>query len=242
MSRFRFALGLLFACGFSAAPALAVPRLLRPSCAVCSLAPGPVCPACEADFFPAALPRCRVCAIPMHGPDSICGRCLSAPPHFVRATALADYAPPVDGMVRALKFGARLDLASVFGQLLARRTRADDGALVVPVPLAFERLAERGYNQSRALAAGVGRARGLPLADGLLRRVRETRPQSGEPLAARHDNLAGAFVAQARAAGGAWVVVDDVMTSGATLQATAAALKAAGARLVVNLVAARTLP
>ena len=62
---------------------------------MCSLAPGPVCPECEADFFPAALPRCRVCAIPMHESDSICGRCLSSPPHFVGATALADYAPPV---------------------------------------------------------------------------------------------------------------------------------------------------
>ena len=75
-------------------------RLFRPACAVCSLAPGPICVDCEEDFFPADRRRCGVCAIRLHGEDLVCGRCLSSPPGFHRATALADYAPPVDAMVQ----------------------------------------------------------------------------------------------------------------------------------------------
>jgi len=247
--------------GMSPTPADAPARLVRAlrlagarladawlprACALCrralALADPGLCAACRDGLPGAGRPRCPVCALPQPRGER-CAACAARPPAFDRTIVLADYAPPLDRLILALKFRGELALARPLARALAAPcTAVDHVDGLVPVPLAPLRLAERGYNQSRALAAGVGRARGLPLADGLLRRVRETRPQSGEPLAARHDNLAGAFVAQARAAGGAWVVVDDVMTSGATLQATAAALKAAGARLVVNLVAARTLP
>jgi ComF family protein len=176
----------------------------------------------------------------MHGPDSICGRCLSAPPHFVRGTALADYAPPVDGMVRALKFGARLDLASVFGQLLARRTRADDGALVVPVPLAFERLAERGYNQSMQIARAYCDSTGARLCADIVRRIRHTPPQQALTLEDRRRNVRGAFIASDRVDGRTILVVDDVMTSGSTMDEIARALVAVGAARVHALVVART--
>ncbi len=219
---------------------LAVTRLLRPSCAVCSLAPGPVCPACEADFFPVSISRCTVCAIPVHGKDSICGRCLSSPPHFVRTTALADYAPPVDGMVMALKFGARLDLASVFGRLLARRTSDVAGALVVPVPLAFERLAERGYNQSLQIARAYCAETRARLATGIVRRIRHTAPQQALALKDRRRNVRGAFSAAAGIGGRNVLVVDDVMTSGSTMDEIARVLVAAGAARVHALVVART--
>ena len=221
-------------------PAIAVPRFLRPSCAVCSLAPGPVCPECEADFFPTSLPRCMVCAVPVHGKDVICGRCQSSPPHFVRTTALADYAPPVDGMVTALKFGARLDLASVFGRLLARRASVDAGALVVPVPLAFERVAERGYNQSMQIARAFCDSTGARLGTDIVRRIRHTPPQQALALEDRRRNIRGAFIASGSVGGRTVLVVDDVMTSGSTMDEMARVLVAAGATRVHALVVART--
>jgi ComF family protein len=219
---------------------LAVPRFLRPSCAVCSLAPGPVCAECESDFFPASLPRCIVCAIPVPGGDAVCGRCLSSPPRFARATALADYAPPVDGMVTALKFGARLDLASLFGRLLARRTAVDADALVVPVPLAFERLSERGYNQSMQIARAFCATTGARLEADVVRRIRHTPPQQALALEDRRRNVRGAFVATGDLAGRTVLVVDDVMTSGSTMDEIARVLVAAGAARVHALVVART--
>lgn len=219
---------------------LAVPRLLRPSCAVCSLAPGPVCAECEADFFPASLPRCAMCAIPVHGKDIVCGRCLASPPHFVRTTALADYAPPVDGMVTALKFAARLDLAAVFGRLLARRARVDEDALVVPVPLAFERLSERGYNQSMQIARTYCDCTGACLGSDTVRRTRHTPPQQVLALEDRRRNVRGAFIASSGVAGRTVLVVDDVMTSGSTMDEIARVLVAAGAARVHALVVART--
>jgi ComF family protein len=220
--------------------ALRLSRLLRPSCAVCSLAPGPVCPACEADFFPASLPRCSVCAIPLHGEDPVCGRCLSSPPHFARTTALANYAPPVDGMVIALKFGARLDLAHVFGRLLAGRVAAGADALVVPVPLAFERMAERGYNQSLQIARAFCGRSDAQLATDIVRRIRHTPPQQALALKDRRSNVRGAFIASGGVRGRAVLVVDDVMTSGSTMDEIARVLVAAGAAHVHALVVART--
>lgn len=219
---------------------LALPRLLRPSCAVCSLAPGPVCADCEADYFPAARPRCEVCAIPLHGVDTICGRCLASPPHFDRATALADYAPPVDGMVMAMKFGARLDLASVFGRLLAQRATPDEGAIVVPVPLAFERMSERGFNQSLQIARAYCAGTGVRLATDVVRRVRHTPPQQALALDERRRNIRGAFSSSGEVAGRSVLVVDDVMTSGSTMDEVARVLATAGAARVHALVVART--
>ena len=220
------------------APALR--PLFRPTCCVCSLAPGPLCAACEADFFPSERSRCAVCAIALNRADSVCGRCLATPPHYHRTTALADYAPPVDGMVTALKFGARLDLALLFGALLARRVRPPSDAIVVAVPLAFERMAERGYNQSHLIARAYCRSSGANLSDAVLRRVRHTPPQQTLALDARRRNIRGAFAATGDVAGRVILVVDDVMTSGSTMDEVGRVLRAAGAAQVHALVVART--
>ena len=219
---------------------LTVPRFLRPACAVCSLGPGPVCAECEVDFFPATRPRCTVCAIPVQSPDTICGRCLSSPPHFSRTTALADYAPPVDGMVTALKFGARLDLASVFGRLLARRTSVGANTIVAPVPLAFERLSERGYNQSMQIAHAFCKSAGARVEADIVRRIRHTPPQQALALEDRRRNVRGAFIAGGDLLNRTVMVVDDVMTSGSTMNEIARVLLAAGAARIHALVVART--
>jgi ComF family protein len=214
--------------------------LLRAPCAVCGLAHGPLCSDCEADFFPAGQARCTRCAIALHGEDRVCGRCLAAPRHFHAATALADYVPPVDGMVMALKFRAHLELASMFGHLFARRLPADASAVVVPVPLAYERMAERGFNQSLQIARAYCRRTGAPLAPDLVRRVRHTPPQQALALDERRRNIRGAFQVAGDVRGRDVLVFDDVMTSGSTMDEIAGALVAAGAARVHAAVVART--
>lgn len=176
-----------------------------------------------------------------------CAACTAAPPAFDHSIVLADYAPPLDALVRALKFRGEFALGAALGAALARclARQLAGGALppvqaLVPMPLAPLRLAGRGYNQSAAIAHGVARALRLPVQARLLWRCRETPAQSTLALADRQANVAAALRAHPAVAGRCLVVVDDVMTSGATLQAAAAALKSAGARCVINLVAART--
>jgi ComF family protein len=218
----------------------AIAHVLQPGCAVCALAPGPVCAACAADFFPADAHRCLRCALPLAASHELCGRCLASPPRFARTTALADYRPPVDGIVMALKFAARLDLAWVFGRLLAERVAASPDALVVPVPLAFERLAERGFNQSLQIARAFCSVAPARLSPDAVRRIRHTRPQQALALDARHRNIRGAFCVAGDVDGRTVLVIDDVMTSGSTMDEIARVLVAAGAAEVHALVVART--
>lgn len=219
---------------------LLLDRLFRPACAVCSLSPGPICVDCEADFFPAGRRRCGLCAIRLHGDDLVCGRCLASPPSFHRATALADYAPPVDAMVMALKFKARLELAAVFGDLLAHRIAVTGNALVVPVPLAFERQSERGFNQSLQIARALCRTSGARLGADVVRRIRHAPPQQTLALDARRRNVRGAFEVTGDVRDRDVLVVDDVMTSGSTMDEIARLLASAGAARVHALVVART--
>jgi len=217
-------------------------------CALCGLSPGdPVCAACAADFLPADVHRCRVCALRL-GPAAgdLCGRCLRDPPTFDATVALADYAPPIDALVVALKFGHRLDVARTLGTLLGRliERTAPPGAQLVVVPLAFERQRERGFNQAlevARIAAATARLSLLPYA---LLRTRHRPAQEGLTLEARRRNVRGAFAVErateARLAHRPVVVVDDVMTSGSTLDEVARVLKRAGATPVVNAVVART--
>jgi ComF family protein len=220
-------------------------RLLAPRCVACDLEHGdPLCAGCAQDFFAAGVPRCAVCALRLPAPaqpGARCGRCLSAPPHFDATIALADYAAPVDRMIAALKFGGRLPLASAFGALLAGPGRLLPGAdAICPVPLAFERQAERGFNQAHEIARTVAAACGRPLRTDILLRTRHTAAQMDLALAERRRNVRGAFVARGELAAMHIVVIDDVMTSGSTLDEIASTLKRAGAARVTNLVVART--
>lgn len=221
-------------------------RLIAPRCVVCDLDAGdPVCAGCAQDFLDPDVARCASCAIRLPGPrhdDLRCGRCLREPPRFDATIALADYAPPIDRMLVALKFGGRLPLAHAFGTLLARAAapalaRAD---AICPVPLAFERQAERGFNQAQEIARRVAADCGRPLRTDILLRTRHTGAQMDLSLAERRRNVRGAFVARGDLAAMRIVVVDDVMTTGATLDEITAALRQAGAVTVTNLVVART--
>jgi ComF family protein len=228
--------------------------LLPRSCLLCEAACGAeaLCAACAACLPGSRRPRCRACARPWQV-SRRCASCRERPPAFEATFAAADYVAPLDRAVTALKFSGRIGLAAGLGGLLADCWREPDLAelqrldCLVPVPLAAGRQAERGFNQAQLIAAAMLarlRSRGrhpLPvLRPGLLTRHRDTRPQSLLQSDDRQANLDHGFVAAGPAAGLRVGVVDDVMTTGATLQAAALALKAAGARRVVNLVVART--
>lgn len=145
-------------------------------------------------------------------------------------------------MVVALKAGGRLSLAAVFGALLARRARRLllGDALITPVPLAFERHAERGFNQALEIARRAARDLELRLDPAALLRVRHAAPQHLLALAERRRNVHGAFIVRADVRLRHVIVVDDVMTTGSTLDEVAKVLKKAGAARVTNLVVART--
>ena len=224
-----------------AAPTLAARLawlLPRGLCQLCALPSGePLCPACLAQYFGDDGPRCPRCAL--HAP---CGACALAPPRFVRALTLGDYAPPLDRLVERLKFGAQPQLGHWLGTQLARRWAAARLPLphgVVAVPLAAGRLRERGYNQAWEIARGFATALRLRADAAALARCRDTAAQSTLPRAARAANVRGAFTACVRP-GARMLLVDDVMTSGCTLDAAAAALLHAGAAEVVVAVALRT--
>ena len=217
------------------------------SCALCDRRLDPAeagfCDACARDLPGAHATRCAVCALRQEQPVARCAACLAHPPAWDRTIAMADYAPPIDRLVVALKFRGELAAAAPVGQLLGRALRDCGEAplhALVPVPLGRMRLAERGYDQAAAIARAAGRAAGVPVRGAWLNRSRETPPQSRLALEGRAHNLADAFRADPAVAGRRIALVDDVMTTGATLGAAATALRNAGAEFVLNLIAART--
>lgn len=227
-------------------------RFIPIPCAVCGIENGKaVCPACSAQFYNGNSARCERCALPLHSEESdgnSCGACLAQPPAFDATIAATDYAPPTDQLVLALKFGAQLAYATLFGEMLhsaIRQRRIEPPQLLVAVPLGPKRLAERGFNQAVEIAKPLARALKIPLDKHLLLRTRDTAAQALLPPEQRHNNLRGAFTVSSqsmeRLRGSHIGVVDDVMTTGETLNELASTLKRFGARRVTNLVFARTL-
>lgn len=176
-----------------------------------------------------------------------CGTCRRHPPPFTGVHAVWRYASPIDAVIRALKFG-RLDfLGPALGRLAAAHLAAELPAtgLVVPVPLHFTRRWRRGYDQAQLIARGLAQAAGLRSVRALRRRGR-TRPQSRLPRATRLINPADAFVPRAppwqcRIAGREVVLVDDVVTTGATVRAAAHCLLRSGALRVQVVAVARAM-
>jgi ComF family protein len=202
------------------------------------------CADCEA-ALPWLTDACPQCAAPMTHSDASgqrCGACQKRPPAFFRTHALYRYARPIDGFVQALKYHHRLELARVFGERLAETLAprvAGSVDLIVPVPLHRARLRERGYNQSLELARPIAARLSLPLDYRCLWRSRPTAPQASLTPAERQRNVRGAFAATPTVAKLRVAVVDDVMTTGHTVNAAARCLRAAGAKDVQVWVLAR---
>ncbi len=195
--------------------------------------------------LPPLPPACPVCARPSTG-STVCGACLKRPPRFAATLAACAYAFPLDALVRALKYEHRLALAEPLGDALAAAAMRAPPSLerpdaLIAIPLAAARQRERGFNQSIEIARVVARRTGLPLASGLVR-TGNGPAQASLPWAQRRRNVRGAFASRAAFAGRHLALVDDVMTTGATLEAAAAVLLQSGAARVDAWVVARTLP
>ena len=216
-----------------------------------------LCPACGATAerglrlcrgctrtLPILRHACPRCAKPYEHADihGDCGVCQKRPPAFQRSVALYRFDPPVDHFIRELKFNRQLGLARLLGEHLAERlAREPRPDRIIPVPLHRARLRERGFNQALEIARPLARALGVPLDFKILQRVRATLPQTGLAVAARRKNVRNAFrLHDADSLRGQHVaLVDDVMTTGSTVQAAAKCLRAGGADKVEIWVVAR---
>lgn len=206
-----------------------------------------LCPECRADLPLLSDPACPVCALPTPA-GQVCGPCLSKPPAFDASFALYAYAFPVDRLIQALKYQHRLALAEWLGAELARvmgiLLEQDDlkpPDVILPMPLHPDRLRQRGFDQAVELARPLALALNRPLALDLVQRRANAVPQASLPWKERRKNIRGAFLCAQDVSGRHIWVVDDVMTTGATLGELAHVLKSRGAAQVTNVVVARTL-
>ena len=227
--------------------ALALHCLLPQTCCHCreDLAPRwdkPLCPYCLKGLVPAEPPFCLRCAEPLNNNQSLCPACAGRPfaCRTIRAAFL--YKGPVPALAHGFKYRGRQDAARTAGRWMAEhlpRFRELSGYdALVPVPLHPRRLCERGYNQAEILAREIGLRAGLPVKD-LLERPKATKPQWDLDREARRDNLAGAFTAKPQARGLSVLIIDDICTSGNSLEECGRALHRAGALRIAAFVFAR---
>jgi ComF family protein len=227
----------------------ALDALLPPACPTCDSpveAQGTLCAGCWRGLHLLTAPFCRHCGVPFAHPgqggaDGLCPGCRDQPPAYTAARAALRYDDGAKRLILPFKHGDRTEFAAPLAAWMARAgsellARAD---LIAPVPLHWRRLVARRYNQAALLASRLARLSGRPCMPDLLRRTRPT-PSLGERGAAeRAAVLDGAFAVRGRVAGRRVLVVDDVMTSGATAESCARALLVAGAAAVDVLAAAR---
>ena len=231
--------------------------LLYPAlCPLCEATLGagrrdPLCGPCFVSIERLGPPCCASCGVPFFsfspaapvGPAR-CHACMATPPAFDYARAAGVYAGALREALHTFKFGGKRTLARPLGDLLLEQCGTLLGPHVdglVAVPLTRDRERERGFNQSAQLAAHLGVASGLPERPRWLSRSRDTRPQTELTAAERRRNVAHAFVASPSVSGAHVILVDDILTTGATVAECARTLRAAGARVVGVLAVARVL-
>ncbi|MFN4023266.1 MAG: ComF family protein [Hyphomonas sp.] len=195
-------------------------------------------------------PVCNRCGLPQEyevGPEAECPACIARPPRWRRARAALVYDDLSRRPVLDLKRSGRRDgIDTLAGWMIAAGGGlVAEADLIVPVPLHYTRLVSRGFNQSAWLAQAIGKAGGRPVSVDALKRTRRTPSQAGLSTRRRRRNVSGAFAVRHRALkqiqGAQVLLVDDVLTTGATLNACVRALKRAGARQIDVLVLARVV-
>jgi len=209
---------------------------------------GLVCGRCRTRLRPPPPPRCPRCHLPLgtgSPPGETCLECMDWPPLLVSARGAVVLEPPADTLVHALKYGGWEALGAMMGSRMAAVPLPIQGrAVAVPVPTTEQRRRERGYNQAKVLAGVVARLRGVPLVEALERPGGRTQVRLGSQE--RRRNVAGSFRFRpglgSRVRGMEVILIDDVLTTGATALAAVEALKEGGAGSVHLLTFARALP
>jgi len=199
-----------------------------------------ICPDCDQEL-PWLAPGCPTCATPRSAgaAPTLCATCRQTPPFLDGCHALFDYRAPVDQWIRNIKFHQQLTLAKMLGRLLAEHVPEGDNATLIPVPLHPRRLRQRGFNQALEIARPLQR-RGYRIDARCCVRTRHTPAQSRLPATTRRHNLDKAFRVRHDMSTQRVILIDDVVTTGATLNALARVLKQAGATQVEAWVIART--
>jgi ComF family protein len=199
------------------------------------------CDACDAALPYHNAPHCPVCALPT-AQGEVCGRCQKKPPAFTGTITVYSYQFPVDKLIQAMKYREQLALSRIFAEKLAQRT--DPGRLpdyLIPMPLHPAKLQSRGYNQAQLIAAPLAKLLNIPLLAHACRRLRDTPSQTSLPWQARGRNVRGAFACDMNLSGKHIALVDDVMTTGASMNELASAVKKCGAGEISAWVVARTV-
>ncbi|MCX7185219.1 MAG: ComF family protein [Nitrosospira sp.] len=185
--------------------------------------------------------RCPVCALPAAG-RLVCGACLAYPPAFTHTVAAVSYAFPIDAMIHSLKYRANLAMAPILADLLAAQIdQVIFPDFIIPMPLHPVRLRERGFNQALEIARCIAKKTGIALLPDVCKRIKNTVSQTGLPWKEREKNIRGAFACEMDLTGKHIAVLDDVMTTGATLNELTRVLHACRAVKVSGWVVARTL-
>lgn len=210
-------------------------RLWPHTCVLClqrSETARDLCGACQRDLRP-NLFACRVCALPLASADQLCGRCLRKPPLFHCSAVPFRYSYPLDHLVQSLKYGRHLECGRVLGELLADSIAAQTcrtlPEMLIPVPLGPQRYRQRGFNQAVEIAAPVGRRLRIPLRTDVVVRRRDTREQTALERAERQKNLRRAFDLRLPLRVRHVAIVDDVVTTGSTVNELARTLRRGGA-------------
>ncbi len=216
---------------------------LPPLCLLCS-APAVssnICAECRNDLTRLPAERCPRCAEPTLGGE-ICGACLAHPPSFDRVVAAHAYAFPLDRLIQSFKYAGNLPAAPLLAELMQEAIGEETPPdVIVPMPLSTQRLRERGFNQSLELARILGSQTGVPVDHDACVRLRHGEAQSSLPWGQRAANVRGAFACTRDFSGLSVAVIDDVMTTGATLEELSRVLRRCGATQITGWMAARTL-
>lgn len=217
--------------------------LLGSACALCgsSAAASVVCNDCEQDLPRTPAECCPQCGVKSAG-NAICGTCLKHTPAFDETRYAFLYDFPFDRLLHRYKYGGELALASWLGRALLQRVQnAVRPDVLLVAPLSQQRLRERGFNQAVEIAKPLARTLGVTIDTQAIAKVRHTEAQAALPFDQRRRNVRGAFAASRAMKGQRVAIVDDVMTTGATLNELAQVAKSAGATHVSAWVVARTL-
>jgi ComF family protein len=216
--------------------------LFKQNCALCA-APThselSVCHACINDLPLATNPSCPQCGLSTQG--DICGKCIKQKPHYDATHALFTYAYPVDALLQHYKYHHALYLSQTFAQLLSAKMQSNDIDLIIAMPLHPNRIKERGFNQSLEVAKIMATKQQIALDRASCSRIKNTPPQASLPLKNRLKNMKDAFRCNQSLTGKHIALIDDVMTTGASLNELAKTIKKAGAYKVSCYVLARTL-
>lgn len=217
-------------------------KLFKQNCLLCSVKVNgkiSICQDCLKSLPRAPYPNCPQCGLETNG--ETCGKCLKNSPHYDKIHALFSYVYPVDRVIQHYKYNNALFLSHTLGLLLTESIIDSDIDIIIPMPLHPNRIQERGFNQSLEIAKVIAKLHHIKLDYTSCTRIKNTPPQSSLKPKERIKNMTGAFDCQVRMSGMHIVLIDDVITTGASLNALSKTLKQAGASKISCYVIARTI-